>query len=281
MDKRKRILTVVGAVALLVSGYFLYQHFRFVSTDDAQVDAHTVLLAPKVAGYVVKVNVSAGQAVKKDEILVEIDERDYANATKQHVGDLSSFEAKKRDAEKNFRRIAELYAKEAVSQQQYDQALASMNELKAKYEAYEAQVAQARLNMDSTKLRAPSDGVIARTSAEVGQMAGAGVPLVGFVDSGGRWITANFKETDIEKIRLGAQVEISVDAISHRNYRGTVESISAATGAVFTLLPPDNATGNFTKVVQRVPVRIKIDEIDNEEINRLRAGLSAVVKVYR
>jgi membrane fusion protein, multidrug efflux system len=281
VEKRKKILSGIGVVALAVMGYLLYQHFSFVSTDDAQIDAHAVLLAPKVSGYLTKVNIVEGQAVKQGDVLVEIDERDYANAVKQTSGELGALEARKRDAETTYNRIAALFAKEAVSQAQYDQASATRNDLRAKYDAVSAQVSQAQLNLENTKIRAPSDGFIAKKSAEVGQLAAPGVPLVGFVDGASRWVTANFKETEIEDIRIGAKVDIEVDAISSKKFTGTVESVSSATGATFSLLPPDNATGNFTKVVQRVPVKIKIENLSAEDVLNLRAGLSAIVKVHK
>lgn len=281
METRKKVIIGVVTVAVIAIGYLIVDHIRFVETDDAQIDAPTVLLAPKVSGYIMKVNVTEGQTVKAGEVLVEIDERDYANSLKQSSSELASLEARRHDAEKNFKRISELFQKEAVSTQQYDQASAAYSDLKAKYDAVTAQVAQAQLNFDNTKIRAPSDGFIARKSAEVGQLAAPGVPLLGFVSAISRWVTANFKETDLENVRVGAKVDIDVDAISKGIFHGEVESISAATGAVFTLLPPDNSTGNFTKVVQRVPVRIKFVELGADDIIRLRAGLSAVIKVHK
>jgi membrane fusion protein (multidrug efflux system) len=144
-----------------------------------------------------------------------------------------------------------------------------------------AQLNQANLNIENTKIKAPVDGFIARKSVEIGQLATPGVPLIGFVSSTERWVIANFKETDLDDVKVGAKVDIEVDAVGGKSFRGEVESLSAATGATFALLPPDNATGNFTKVVQRVPVRIKITGVTPEDIERLRAGLSAVVKVHK
>jgi membrane fusion protein (multidrug efflux system) len=144
-----------------------------------------------------------------------------------------------------------------------------------------AQVAQAELNLENTKIKAPSDGFIAKKSVEVGQLAAAGVPLIGFVDAGERWVTANFKETEISDIHPGNRVWVDVDAISGKTFTGKVESLSSATGATFALLPPDNATGNFTKVVQRVPVRIHLENLTPEDVEMLRAGLSADVKVEK
>jgi membrane fusion protein (multidrug efflux system) len=280
MDKRKKLLTGIGILAGTAALYFIYEHIMYVSTDDAQVEAHAVMLAPKVPGYIVAVNVNEGQRVKKDDVLVEIDSRDYQNTLTQMKGDLTSIEARKRDAERSFQRISQLFASGAVSRAQYDTASAANSESRAKYDAVAAQVAQAQLNLDSTKIRAPSDGFIAKRSAEVGQLAAAGVPLLGFVDAGERWVIANYKETQISDIKVGADVSVDVDAVSG-TFHGKVLSISSATGATFTLLPPDNATGNFTKVVQRVPVKIELEDLTPEQVESLRAGLSANVKVRK
>jgi membrane fusion protein (multidrug efflux system) len=281
LSKRKKILVPVGIVALIVLSYIAYEHFMYVSTDNAQVEAHSVMLAPKVSGYVKAVSVREGQRVESGTALVELDSRDYQNTLTQMKGELTSMEARMRDAEKNFHRSSELFSKGVISRQQFDTANAACSEVKAKYDAVEAQVAQAELNLENTKIKAPSDGFIAKKTVEVGQYASIGVPLIGFVDAGERWVTANFKETEISDIKTGAKVYIDVDAIDGETFHGHVESISSATGATFTLLPPDNATGNFTKVVQRVPVRIQLDDLSTQQVEELRAGLSAVVKVKK
>ena len=281
MEKKKKIIIGISTLAGLMALYMIFQEVMYVTTDNAQVEAHTVMLAPKVSGFVVAVNIEEGQKVKKGDILVEIDDRDYQNSLKQFQAELSSIEARKNDSEKNYKRIAELYSKEAVSHQQYDSTHAAYSEVKAKYDSLQAQLSQTELNLANTKIRAPADGFIAKKSVEKGQFSSPGVPLIGFVDADERWVTANFKETDLESIKVGQPVDINVDALSSRTLHGTVSNIMAATGATFTLLPPDNATGNFTKVVQRVPVRIKIDKMDPKDIEQLRAGLSAVVKVHK
>lgn len=281
MDKRRKIFIGVGTVAALGVLWFVYSAWAYVKTDNAQIEAHTVLLAAKVSGYVKKVNAVEGQHVNEGDILVEIDDRDFQNALKQFQGELAGLEARKNDAERTYGRISDLYKKEAVSQQQYDQASAAYRELKSRYEGIGAQVAQAELNISNTKVRAPYSGFVARKSVESGQLASPGAPLIGFVGDRERWVVANFKETDLSGIRIGARADISVDAIKSGDFHGTVESISAATGSTFTLLPPDNATGNFTKVVQRVPVKIKLESLTPEDIEHLRAGLSADVRVHK
>ncbi len=280
-NKKNKIIGAAITVGVLLAGYLTYEHFAYVTTDNAQIFGHSVMLAPKVSGFVTSVNVVEGQKVQKDEVLVTIDPRDYDNNIKQVKGDLGSIEARVRDAEKNYRRQVDLLAKGVVSQQQFDTAAAQYNDVKAKYSAIASQVSQAELNLAYAKITAPSDGFIAKKSVEVGQLATPGVPLLGFVDSGERWVIANFKETEVEGITLGAKVEIEVDAISGKTYTGKVESISSATGATFTLLPPDNATGNFTKVVQRIPVKIVFENITEEDIVKLRTGLSAFIKVHK
>ena len=281
MDKKKKILTALGTVAVLGIFYFAYQYVMYVTTDDAQVDGHAILLAAKVGGYVKDVKVVEGQKVKMGDVLVELDERDYKNTLDQMQGEVTSIEAQKKDAEKNYQRMTDLYGKGAISQQQFDTSRATFTGIKAKFGALTAQVSQAQLNLENTKVKAPSNGFIARKSVEVGQLASPGVPLIGFVSAEERWVTANFKETDVENVRLGAKAHISVDAISGKSFTGKVVAISSATGSTFTLLPPDNATGNFTKVVQRVPVKIELEGLSESDIEVLRAGLSADVKVSK
>lgn len=281
MNKKKLALIGIGAIVVVIAIYMIIDHFRFVETDNAQIEGHAVLLAAKVGGYITKTNVTDGQRVKKGDVLVEIDDRDFKNTLQQVKSDLVSIEARKRDSERNSKRLVDLYSKGAVSQQQLDTVSTGFAESKAKFDAVSAQVAQAELNLENTKIRAPSDGIVAKRAAEVGQLASPGVPLVGFVGTEERWVTANFKETDISHVAAGADVEVVVDALSSRKFHGQVEAISSATGATFTLLPPDNATGNFTKVVQRIPVKIALKDLSLEDREILQAGLSVVVKVHR
>ena len=278
-SKKKKILGVVGSLAAIVVMYFVFEKMMYVETENAQIEAHSVLIAAKVGGYIREVSVKDGSKVKKDQVLIQLDDRDYKVALDSSKSDLLSLGARMRDAEKNFSRIRDLYSKSVVSQQQFDSASANYNDTKGKYDSAQARVSQASLNLEHTQIKSPSDGVVAKISAEVGQLANPGVALVGFVGSESRWVTANFKETEISNLKPGQKVKVSVDAIPGKKFQGEVESISSATGATFTLLPPDNATGNFTKVVQRVPVRIKLENLSSEDIELLHAGLSALVKV--
>ncbi|HEX7286599.1 MAG TPA: HlyD family secretion protein, partial [Candidatus Angelobacter sp.] len=129
----------------------------------------------------------------------------------------------------------------------------------AEVERDRAALAQAELNLQYTKVRAPVNGIVSKRSVEPGQVVQAGQPLFAIVDLDNLWITANFKETQLQYMRPGQNAEVSVDAFGH-TYQATVESIGGATGSRFSLLPPENATGNYVKVVQRIPVRIRINK---------------------
>ena len=147
----------------------------------------------------------------------------------------------------------------------------------ARTSAARAALANAQLQLDYTRITAPASGEISRKQVEVGQLVAAGQPLMSIVADTGVWVTANFKETQLAKIRPGQPVEFEIDAYGCVA-SGKVASVSGATGAKFALLPPDNATGNFTKVVQRVPVRIAVTKPCAGN-HPLRPGLSAVVHV--
>lgn len=281
MDKKKKLIIAAVTIGLVIGGVMIFHHMRWVTTDNAQLQAHSVMIAPKVPGFVTKVYVEEGQKVEKGQVLAEIDSRDYGHALAIAKGELGSAEAVVQESQKNFKRLGDLYKSGAISQQQYDSATKNYNDAKAKAEAVIARVEQAKLNLEYTKVIAPSNGFIAKKSVEPGQLAAPGVPLFGFVDGGERWVLANFKETEIAKIRPNAFVEVEVDAIPDKTFEGKVQSLSSATGATFTLLPPDNATGNFTKVVQHVPVKILLNKLTEQDIERLRAGLSVIVRVRR
>jgi membrane fusion protein (multidrug efflux system) len=142
-----------------------------------------------------------------------------------------------------------------------------------------AALAQAELNLQYTTVKAPAKGIVSRKSIEVGQIVQPGQPLMAIIPLDTIWVTANFKETQLTNLRPGQKAVVTVDAYGGRQFTGHVESIAAATGARFSLLPPENATGNYVKVVQRVPVKIVLDAGQDAE-HLLRPGMSVVPTVY-
>ena len=177
-------------------------------------------------------------------------------------------------------RVAEAHARVLQSSAvgpQVEQARARAAAAHAKSATSKAARDLAALDLAYTRIVAPRDGLASKKSVVVGQMLALGQPVVQIVPVDDAWITANFKETQINKMRMGQSVDVDVDAYTGMKLHGTVQSFSGATGARFSLLPPENATGNFTKVVQRVPVRIQLDSLPQDR--PLRPGMSVEVTV--
>jgi membrane fusion protein, multidrug efflux system len=167
--------------------------------------------------------------------------------------------------------------KTAPEQIQAMRARASAAEARVKQ--MRAALAQAEINLERTTIKAPSAGTVSRKTVEVGQVLQPGQPLMALVSLADVWVVANFKETQLRNMREGLPATIEVDALGGREFKGRVESLAAATGAKFSLLPPENATGNYVKVVQRVPVKIVLDPGQDPD-HRLRPGMSVFPTVY-
>ena len=168
-------------------------------------------------------------------------------------------------------------ARTAPQQLQVTQARAAAAD--ARVQQAQAALAQAELNLQYTTVKAPTDGIVSRKSVEVGQIIQPGQPLLALVNLTDTWITANFKETQLKNMRPGQKAEVSVDALGGRTFKAHVDSIAAATGAKFSLLPPENATGNYVKVVQRIPVKLYLEAGEDPD-HQLRPGMSVTPTVY-
>jgi multidrug resistance efflux pump len=173
--------------------------------------------------------------------------------------------------------VAKARADIEINSQKIKATTVNRASLQAQVQMAEAQLRQARINLDNTVVHAPGDGQVSEASVRVGQYVTAGSQLL-YVVPPRLWVVANFKETQIAGVRLGQAVRFSVDALGGARMTGRVQEIAPATGSEFSVLKADNATGNFTKVVQRLPVKIAIDE-GQELAPRLRAGMSVVVRL--
>lgn len=393
-----RIIVPTVLVVLAVVGYFLWRYFgSYESTDDAQIDGHLNAISARISGQVNEVRVDEEQLVKKGDILVKIDPRDYEVAVAKAEADLADAEAalegsrtdvpltstttesalssarsvhadagagltaaerqlnaalarletaraQVTEAEANYKRAADdaerykmLVAKDEISAQVYDQAVQTAAAAKATLAARTASVTeaqqnitvaeaaiqqararisqadasiqaaltapqqvaisqskaksaaakllqqralldQARLNLSYCTIVAPVSGIAGKKTVEIGQNVSPGQQLLVVVPLDDIWVTANFKETQLKKMKVGQRVKFSVDAYDHE-YTGHVTGIAGAAGSRLSLLPPENATGNYVKVVQRLPVRIDIDAGQNSD-HRLRPGMSVDPKVY-
>jgi membrane fusion protein (multidrug efflux system) len=221
---------------------------------------------------------------------------------------VASAAARLEKIEKDYQRYANLVKDGSVTQQQFDQAKADLdvaraayNAAKDEYRAAQQQIATSRsqlkvtntgvsqrkvdidyakLQLTYTLVKAPSSGIVSKKNVQVGQLVQAGQTLFSIVNDNSIYVTANFKETQLDEMKNGQKVDIEVDAYPDLKLEGSVYNFSPATGAKFSLLPPDNATGNFVKVVQRVPVKIKING-SKEDMSKLRPGMSVKVSVIK
>jgi membrane fusion protein (multidrug efflux system) len=300
---------VIAAVAAVgghyairsVVGLILYE-----STDDAFVDGHIVSVSPKVSGQITKVLVDDNQQVKKGDLLVTIDPCDFQAKLNVYQAALQVAEAEAQKAKANIsaakvevnraqtdlRRYEELKGGSSISKQELDRAGAAAASSQAGLEvaikqaaAAEARIFQAqadleraKLELSYTKIYAPRDGRVAQKHAEAGSFVAVGQPLMAVIPYE-VWVTANFRETQLRTIHPGQNVTISADAFADEKLKGRVDSIQAGTGARFSLLPPENATGNYVKIVQRVPVKITFDE-PVERLKHLGLGMSVQPYVY-
>ena len=381
---RRRVAIILGVGVVAIAAYLGIRALgaNRQTTDDAQIEADVVPLAPRVGGQVAVVRVADNAHVKKGDILVEIDQADLKAKLKQSEGELAAAKAQAAAAEaqatvtesgargglssakaqvstskaqvssaeaqiasakaqvvraeSDVRRVTndldrtrKLREANALPQERLDNAQSAFDAAQAQLSAAQAQlsaaeesrhVAQsrvaeangmldtntpvdakvaaaranadlanarvttaeaaleiARLNLSYATVLAPADGVISKLTVHAGQLVSPGMPVAELVPEG-TYVVANFKETQVGEMKEGQRVELEVDAYSGQKFEGVVESLSGGTGSRFSLLPPDNASGNFVKVVQRVPVRIKWKTTPNDVT--LRAGMSATVTVH-
>src|SRR6202011_1075574 len=235
-------------------------------------------VAPKIAGRVAIVHVDDNQLVKKGDVLVEIDPRDFQIALAQAKANLAKDKATQIQAATTEKRAVDLFSRNVISNQGRDSSVAASQSTKAAVEGDEAAVEQAELNLSYTKITAPIDGYVTKEAVAIGDYLQVGQALMSLVPPR-VWVIANFKETQLRNMRPGQPATVSIDAYEGLKLHGHVDSIQAGSGAAFTLLPPENATGNYVKVVQRVPVKIVLD--DQQNLQRvLGPGMSVVPTVY-
>ena len=294
-------VTVIGSK---VSGYIT----EVLVTDNQAVRAGDVLARIDDRDYRAVLAKAEGAIAAQQALLANLEatQRLQEAVIGQARASVAATDAETRRAHDDQVRYASLVAKEAVSVQSSQQADADYKQSRANGDKAQAalvaaqwqidviatqkQQAQAalaqataerdlaRLNVGYTELRAPVDGTIGNRRARVGAYASSGAALMSIVPASGLWVDANFKESQLARMNPGMRATIVADVMPGREFHGRVESLAPATGAQFSVLPPENATGNFTKIVQRVPVRIVLDEKD-ARLGLLRPGLSVTAEV--
>ncbi|RQR37578.1 HlyD family secretion protein [Burkholderia sp. Bp9143] len=281
---------------------------RILVTDNQRVKVGDVLVRLDARDYDAKLAQASAEVDSARSAVAELEAKQqlqYA-VIGQHAADRNASSAELTRASSDRVRYRELVKSDAVSNQIVERADADYSKAdaavarsdaallasKRQLDVLGAQLADARarvntalaaqrvaaLNVEYTTIRSPVDGYVGNRTGRVGMLANVGVPLLTVVPASGLWIDANFKEDQLRKMRAGDRVDVALDASSTRLH-GRVDSLAPATGATFSVLPPENATGNFTKIVQRVPVRVHLDPQPGIE-HVLRPGLSAVVIVH-
>ncbi|MDE1920878.1 MAG: HlyD family secretion protein [Candidatus Omnitrophica bacterium] len=249
------VLTIAAAVAL---AFVLHYVFTHESCDDAFIEGDVTVISPRVSGYIEKVYVNDNQPVKAGDLLCNIDPRDYKAAFDLAKADLQAKQDDADQAKQDVARYTKLLATKDISQRQFDMAMLRWNTDKAKVDAARARLEQAELELSYTKITSPADGTVTKKSVEPGMSVQQGQALMAVVFPD-RWVVANLKETQMTHVHPGLEVVIHVDAYPGAVFHGHVDSIQQGTGSKFSLLPAENATGNYIKVVQRVPVKIIFD----------------------
>ena len=202
----------------------------------------------------------------------------YQKLLEQRAVSTQNFQQADADHKRALAAGAKAQAALEAAQRQLEVIASQREQVRAALSVAIAERDLAQLNLGYTELRAPMDGTVGNRSAQVGAYATAGAQLISLVPARGLWIDANFKESQLGRIHSGSPAIVKVDLMCGKAFRGHVVSIAPATGAQFSVLPPENATGNFTKIVQRVAVRIVLDD-EAETLGQLRPGLSVIAKV--
>jgi membrane fusion protein (multidrug efflux system) len=290
---RKTLIIGGVCVGVVLIGVFLYWlHARnFESTDDAYTTTHVHEISARVAGTVESVNVDDNQLVKAGQRLVVLDQRDFKVAVEQARAQVLQRRATAQQAKANldhaqqdYDRFTKLSHEKVVSKQDLDNATAALRSGKGAMDAATADLAtaeaalhNAELQLSYTTILAPADGVVGKKTVETGMRIQPGQALMAVVERN-VWVLGNFKETQIARMRVGQHVDVKIDSIPDHKFSAHIDSLQPGTGAVFSLLPPDNATGNFTKIVQRVPVKIVFDDVGKYR-SRVVPGLSCEPKI--
>lgn len=241
-----RQIVLYGAAGLIggvgVTAWFIHASHHEV-TDDAYLTGHVHSISARVPGTVLEVAVDDNDPVKQGQVLVQLDPKDFQV-------EVDKAQANYDRAKADFDRVDALKDDIAISKQDYDQTRAAM------------QIAKANLDdkldqLGYCTITAPTDGVVGNKTVQTGNRIAAATVLMSVVQD--VWVVANYKETQVGRMVKGQRVKIRVDAIPGREFDGRIDSLSPGAGSTFALLPPENATGNFTKIVQRIPVKIVFD----------------------
>ncbi len=293
----RRMRIVIPVFIIIIAGvavwWYWYVNLReYNSTDDAYIDANRVSVSTKMLGRITYLAADEGDSVRQGEVIVRLDDAELRAQETQAKAALVSAEQNvilaKVNLEKasdDLKRAETQFRNKVISQEEYDHAVKARELAQAQQTIAVAQVGSARAqlgvvetNLLNMTIASPIDGVISKRWVLVGDVVQPAQPIYTIYDLKNIWVTANFEETKLSTLMLNDDVEISVDTYSGRTFYGKVIQLGSNTASEFSLIPPNNASGNFTKVTQRVPVKISITNPDPKH-TALLPGMSVEVKV--
>ncbi|SDG20245.1 HlyD family secretion protein [Chitinophaga filiformis] len=283
------VITVIAVIVAIAGACYFIRYWRYSTkyeeTNDAQVESYINPISARAGGYIKRVCFDEHQLVKQGDTLVMLDDREYR-------AQLDAAGAAVEDVHAQLTVLsANIHAAEISTSVNHDQ----INGARARYIQQEQDIKRytnlvkeeavtgadlelARLNLSYTVIRAPYSGRLGRKNILEGQQIQPGQSLVSIINEQEKWITANYKETQVAEMYVGQPVDIRVDAIANKVFKGKIVAIAGSTGARFSLLPPDNSTGNFVKIIQRVPVKIMFE---SKESGDVIAGMNVTVAVKK
>ncbi|MCL4540550.1 MAG: HlyD family secretion protein, partial [Bacteroidetes bacterium] len=275
--RKKRVIVpiLVVLIGIAVAGYYWYVNMQdFVATDDAYVDANSVSISTKMLGRIIYLGTDEGDTVKAGQVLVRLDDRDLrAEEASAQAGlqlaeqSVPLAQVQVNRAEDDFNRAEMQYKGGITTKEQYQHAQQALQAARAELTIAQSRIPTARAQVGvikaqllNTVVTSPIDGVVAKRWVLTGDVVQPGQPVFTIYDMKNVWVTANLEETKLGYVHLGDPVDINVDTYPGVKFFGRVFEMGGYTASEFSLIPPDNASGNFTKVTQRVPIKISIDD---------------------
>ncbi|MFZ0456173.1 MAG: HlyD family secretion protein [Ignavibacteriaceae bacterium] len=299
--KKKRIIIpfFIILIAAAAAIYWYIGQLGYISTDDAFIDGNKLSVSSKILGRITNLAVDESDKVKQGQLLVQLDSTDLKAQESQAKAmlaldnesvTLANVNVEK--AEDDFNRAQRQYKDNIIPKEQFDHAQRALEAAKASYNiaitkigTAQAQLKVIKTQLQNTQIYSPMDGVVAKRWVLAGDVVSPGQPIFTIYDLKNIWVTADLEETKLAPIHLGDTVSISVDAFPDQNFSGQVYQIGSNTASQFSLIPPSNASGNFTKVTQRVPIKISIKPVnengqpDPDGAIKLLPGMSVEINI--
>jgi membrane fusion protein (multidrug efflux system) len=259
INKKQKLFIGIGALLLLILVFWLMP--STIKTDNAYIRGTKVTIFSEVSGVIKLISIEDHQKVKKGDLLIKIDDTDL------------NFQMEK--AKANYDLTSHAIKRQETLEKQKFAATSQYEETLKDHLINKVSVDELGYKLNKTEIKAPISGTIAKMKLEPGQYVEAYRPLFYIVNDNNIWVEANLKETDIHKIQKGQQVKVTIDSYPGKIFDAVVDSISPSAGSEFAAIPIDNSYGNFIKIVQRIPIKIKI----LHDTDLLKPGMSAVVKI--